>query len=193
MRKLITILYLILLSIPVIPLTLTEYYINELNLQVPLIIEDNNDINAYTDGYKIVLYTGLLNLPEANLESISLVIMHELGHIRHYHSWKRKIVINQALMGIETNCKISEGNYDTFCVDNYEVQILQVFKIHEYEADDYAYNYGIAHNYNPQQACSIYKLFATVDTNLDDSHSTHPASITRYNRCIESLSSKVNL
>jgi hypothetical protein len=74
------------------------------------------------------------------------------------------------LSDLKPGCTFTEVkiNYDTFCVDNYEVQILQVFKIHEYEADDYAYNYGIAHNYNPQQACSIYKLFATVDTNLDE-------------------------
>lgn len=50
----------------------------------PLYIEDNDDINAYTDGKEIVIYTGLMKA--VNKQQLALVIGHELAHYKLWHN-----------------------------------------------------------------------------------------------------------
>lgn len=75
--------------------------------QLPLEIVENHEENAYNDGDKIVIYTGLINNSQS-WDEIALVLGHEIAHgnlwhLRMLNEWK-----------VHTNYDISvlEGNAD---------------------------------------------------------------------------------
>lgn len=69
------------------------------------VIENNPEINAYTDGRKVVLYQGLINSVE-NDDEIALVIGHELAHVMLRH-----INLQEHSHNV-TESEISEANAD---------------------------------------------------------------------------------
>lgn len=52
--------------------------------KIPLEIVDSPVINAYNDGNKIVLYTGLIN-STSSMDEIALVLGHEIAHGNLWH------------------------------------------------------------------------------------------------------------
>jgi Zn-dependent protease with chaperone function len=159
----------------------------EFNVSYEILIEDNPEVNAYTNGKYIVVYKGLLDLPEANYQSIGLVLMHEIGHIENQHIIKKTAAAQYTKQMIKDTCIQEDGNLDRFCVRGYYFSYLKYERSQEYEADDYAYRFAKEHKFNAEKACAIYKKFATEDPYLNDEYSTHPASVLRYRNCVDAL------
>lgn len=51
---------------------------------VPLVVVDEDTINAYTDGSVIVIYTGLINSSDT-WDEVALVLGHEIAHVNLGH------------------------------------------------------------------------------------------------------------
>lgn len=49
-----------------------------------LIIDENSQLNAYTDGTKVVLFRGMINFV-ANTDELALILSHELAHVALRH------------------------------------------------------------------------------------------------------------
>jgi predicted Zn-dependent protease len=150
------------------------------------IVEDPT-INAYTNGLYIAIHSGLLNMEEANYESLAVIIAHELGHVNLYHIWKRKVAAHTIIDRINQECNILGNEARLKCTDRLSKELFKYIRDQEVEADDYAFNLGKEHKFNATQACSIYRWMANHDTTLDESTSDHPLSRGRYEKCLSTI------
>lgn len=56
---------------------------------IPVELEQDNDLNAYTDSKKIVLNTGIMRIAQ-NDEEIAVIVSHELAHVTMGHRQKKE-------------------------------------------------------------------------------------------------------
>lgn len=191
-RVLVLILFLFSSAIASVNIDVVDGVVKDLGLEYPVIVVPEDSVNAYTDNIGIYVYQGLIDHVAANYQSVAVILLHEKGHIINYHIFKRQMLIGKLRIEAKTNCIDKMGSVDKVCVDKYELILLKEFRVHEYEADEYAFQLAKSMDYNPELACSIYKLFADESPELDDVRSTHPAAPFRYQRCILVLSNGVS-
>jgi len=155
-----------------------QYIRNELGIIVPVFIEQDSEINAYTNGTAIFITTGLLNTPKITTDSIKIILLHELGHIIN-RSHSVRDLYWKAYQAELDKCTTIE------CTDVAGIRFLREMKEDEYRCDSYAIKRGFSLRLDPEKACYIYKVFAELSNyELDDSESTHPSSVDRYKKCI---------
>lgn len=80
--------------------------------EVPLIIVDEPIDNAYTDGTKVVIYTGLINHTES-WDEVALVLAHEVAHVNLVHvGGLMPPIIPDENMGMNDYIAVMEANAD---------------------------------------------------------------------------------
>lgn len=71
--------------------------------KLPLVIEKNNQENAYNDGTKIVIFTGMIDTAKSD-DEIALILGHEIAHGNLWHlKMGLKILTDEQLSELEAN------------------------------------------------------------------------------------------
>lgn len=144
----------------------------------PVEIEDSPTLNAYTDGEKVVFYSGIIKLLDKE-EELAVVLGHEYAHAMLLHINKRKTnmfigllvdVLLSGATGVSTEGAFSEIGSKAYSKD------------FELEAD-YAGLY-LAHRagYDISQAANVWRKMAieTGSASAKKYSSTHPSSPKRF-------------
>ena len=64
--------------------------------RIPLRIVENTEVNAYTDGKEVVLYSGMLNYVESK-DELAAVLAHEVAHAVLEHVYT-KMMFEQSVL-----------------------------------------------------------------------------------------------
>lgn len=168
---------------------ITEEELQEVSqrIQVPIKIIQSKEVNAYATKNKgIFVYTGLMEIASANKETMTVVLLHEQGHILKEHIYK--LISADSDRQVEYYlCGDKESNKTTLCIKAaYHRYTAKIRKI-EHEADDYAFQkakeLGISN-----KGCEFFKEFSKHEVGAVEEENDHPLSIKRYAKCISILS-----
>jgi Zn-dependent protease with chaperone function len=144
-----------------------------------------NTINAYTNGKDIYVYDGLTK--QLSPEALTIVILHEVGHIVNQHV-EKTIVLYEDYM---KECQLTHSEDLCLHLLNIDPDMLEYSRKCEYEADMFAFRVyrdaGL-----PISACK--ELFTLLGSNDRTPHeTTHPASYKRQAQCIEYVAQGIEL
>ncbi len=156
-------------------------------LRYPVYVQESNEINAYADGTKIVVYTGLLDFADSEGE-VAYVLGHELAHNVGGHVTKQygvilgMVVVNTALSG---DYRYQPGHQRdveaTEIVQDATLAMLVTSygRTHEYDADRQGIYAMVRAGYDPHDAVrfqdKLLKKYGSGDA-LGGIFSTHPPS-----------------
>jgi len=163
-----------------------QYIRDELGIAVPIIVKQDNEINAYTNGINIFITTGMLEVPKMTTDGIKVILLHEEGHIvNRSHSVRE-------LYWRALQVELQQCDIDLNCRDAAILRYLKETKEDEYRCDAYAIRRAYDMKLNPEKACYTFKIFAQLNNySLDDSGSTHPSSVDRYKKCVVGVSTGI--
>lgn len=156
-------------------------------LPFPVFVQESNDINAYADGTKIVVFTGLLDFVDSEGQ-VAYVLGHELAHNVRGHIAKQYgmivglVVVNTALSldyryqpGHERDVEATEVVQDATLA----MLATSYGRIHEYDADRNGVYAMVQAGYDPHDAVRFQeKLLERYGKGqaLGGIFSTHPPS-----------------
>lgn len=112
--------------------------------RLPFKIVDSSEVNAYTDGKKVVIYRGMLNYLE-NEHEVALVLGHEIAHqmLRHVQASQVEISVAEANADKIGAVYMMKAGYDV-CVGREMWRRLEKQKgnYQDYDHPAYAYRYA---------------------------------------------------
>lgn len=155
-----------------------------IGIDIPVVIEPIDELNAYTEGVMIHIYQGLLNMPEANPEAVELVLLHEYGHYKYHHIEQTKLL--NYMYDLERD--LCSGN--TQCIKKAYYEYTEGLRRLETDADSYAYQRAKELGLSTD-ACEIFHGFAKEEAqygDIDEREVDHPLSSKRYKKCTQALS-----
>lgn len=142
----------------------------------PTVIATNPQLNAFADGEKIVIYSGMMKFAQTD-EELALVVGHELGHnLRdHIGSKRTNAVIGAVLDGIlgallRTN---TGGIMSNAAANAYSTDF-------EAEADYVGLYLAARAGYQIDDAPKFWRRMAVENPNAISHASTHPATSERF-------------
>jgi len=159
----------------------------QIPLGYPVYVQESNEINAYADGTKIVVYTGLLDFVGSDGE-VAYVLGHELAHNVGGHITKQYGVI----LGLVVANTALSGDYRYQAGHERDVEATEVVqdatlamlvtsygRTHEYDADRQGIYAMVQAGYDPHDAIrfqdKLLKKYGSGGT-LGGIFSTHPPS-----------------
>lgn len=155
-----------------------QYIKKELGIIVPVIVVEDPQVNAWTNGVTINITTGILEVPGMSLESIKMILLHENGHIINHSHDVRDLYLKAYEFKLR-KCQTQE------CRDNAALRYLKEAREDEYRCDSYAIRKAYKLKLDAEKTCYVLKVFAENNNyNLDDTESTHPSSVDRYKKCV---------
>jgi len=129
-------------------------------LPYPVFVQESNEINAYADGSKIVVFTGLLDFVDSEGQ-VAYVLGHELAHgvrghiVKQYEMIFGLVVVNTALSedyryqpGHEREVEATEVVQDATLA----MLATSYGRIHEYDADRNGVYAMVQAGYDPHDA-----------------------------------------
>jgi len=122
---------------------------------------------ALPDG-TVVFTDELINLTDDNLD-IAAIMMHEIGHLKHHHSLRA--TIQQSSLAVFIVAITGDVSTSSSIVTAIPFMLVQsgFSRSMENEADDFAFNYMIKHNIEPQHfAIMMEKLVASFSDEYND-------------------------
>lgn len=149
----------------------------------PVLVNHDNSANAFTDGKRIVVNTGILKIARTD-EELALVIGHELAHITKGHIDKKRqnaivagiggaaIDVAFAVFGMNT-----QGAFTQFSIDAGSQAFSQGF---EKEADYVGIYHMARAGYDTTGVERFWREMAAEDPALITFAGTHPTSTERY-------------
>jgi len=147
----------------------------------PVLVADNQEINAYTDGRKIVVSRGMLRFARDD-DELAVVVAHEMAHIVLGHvDAKRQNALAGAAVGAVFDVLIAAatGVYASPGIGRSvgaNVGALAYSKDFEAEAD-YMGAYMVAQaGYDFTKTAELHRYMSTVDRDSMDYGMTHPSS-----------------
>ncbi len=156
-------------------------------LPYPVYVQESNEINAYADGTKVVVYTGLLDFVDSEGQ-VAYVLGHELAHNIRGHIAKQYgmllglVVVNTALSsdyeyqsGHERDVEATEVVQDATLA----MLATSYGRIHEYDADRNGVYMMVQASYDPHDAIRFQeKMMQRYGSGqaLGGIFSTHPPS-----------------
>lgn len=165
------------------------------NQQWEVVLFDDEQVNAFAlPGYKIGVYTGLLNVAN-NQSQLAAVMGHEVAHVLAKHGNERvstQLVTSQALsLGYQLSGEESEGKAILFQALGLGAQvgiILPFSRSHESEADLLGLEYMAKAGFDPRESAELWRnMSAAGSSKTPELLSTHPSHSTR----IEDLESSM--
>jgi hypothetical protein len=79
----------------------------------PVLLEENDVVNAYADGEKVVVFSGLLRLLASD-EELALVVAHEISHNTLGHNTKKKLNMVPGLIADLLLASVGINSHGTF-------------------------------------------------------------------------------
>jgi predicted Zn-dependent protease len=171
--------------------------INKNGLNIPQsvvdasVVEQSNVVNAYTDGTRVVMTTGLwnkLNTPDAK----AFVVGHEIGHITNSHI-SRGMARNVGFSIFSRLASVFINNPLASLGAQYGAQLvnLKFDRGQEYQADDSGVAFIIKAGYNKNAAIDVFRVLkaASQGGNQVEFTKTHPLPDSR----IQTLTQKYDL
>ena len=119
-------------------------------------INVDESFNAFcTLGHNISVNTGMFSLV-ANDDEVAVVLGHEMGHGQKEHVRKSlKGTLNASILGTIVSEATGMAALGNILVNN--ISAVHVTKPQEWEADNLAFDYIIASNYNPGACAAIWQ------------------------------------
>lgn len=119
-------------------------------------INEDESFNAFcTLGHNISVNTGMFSLV-ANDDEVAVVLGHEMGHGQKEHVRKSlKGTLNASILGTIVSEATGMAALGDILVNN--ISAVHVTKPQEWEADNLAFDYIIASNYNPGACAAIWQ------------------------------------
>ncbi len=159
------------------------------NQQWEVVLFDDEQVNAFAlPGYKIGVYTGLLNTA-SNQSQLATVVGHEVGHVLAKHGNERvstQLLASQALaLGYQLSGEESAGKVLIFQALGVGAQvgiILPFSRYHESEADLLGLEYMSKAGFDPRESAALWRnMSAAGSSKTPELLSTHPSHSTRIN------------
>jgi Zn-dependent protease with chaperone function len=151
----------------------------------PFALDEANvtEVNAYTDGSKIVVSPAMVDFAE-NREQLAVVLSHEYAHAVMTHPAKaQQNATVGGLLGMAADALAQSQGFNTsgaFGKIATQVSVLRYSQDFEREAD-YIGMYILARaGYPVQEAAKLWRRMATVNPEGVYNSSTHPTSAERY-------------
>lgn len=134
---------------------------------------DSEEVNAFTDGTKIYVYTGLLQYVTDDSE-LAGIIAHETGHILNSHVAKQSIIssLSNSALNILQYLGIIKGKVATGAGAINNLSMLKMSRTQEYEADITSVDLISKAGYNPLAMVSV--IYKITDSYFDLIQ-THPS------------------
>jgi predicted Zn-dependent protease len=155
------------------------------NTVAQALLQPSNTLNAYTDGQKIVVTTGLWNALKTDDER-AFVVSHELAHITLSHV--PKSVARQVGFGVFGRLvHVWTGNPVAGQLSNVGLDLAnkKFGRGDEYQADERGLRYMQKAGYNTQAAKRVFEVLnAASPTNTPEFLRTHPTSANRIQRIL---------
>lgn len=157
------------------------------NQKWEVVLFDDKQVNAFAlPGYKIGVYTGLLNVAD-NQSQLAAVVGHEVGHVIARHSNDRastQLVTSQALaLGYQLSGEESAEKTAIFQALGIGAQIgiiLPFSRAHESEADLLGLQYMAKAGFDPRESVKLWENMSKGETSkTPELLSTHPANASR--------------
>jgi predicted Zn-dependent protease len=149
------------------------------------LLQPSNSLNAYTDGQKIVVTTGLWNALKTDDER-AFVVSHELAHITLSHV--PKSVVRQVGFGVFGRLvQVWTGNPVAGQLSNVGLDLAnrKFGRGDEYQADELGLRYMQKAGYNTQAAKRVFEVLnAASPNNTPEFLRTHPTSANRVQRIL---------
>lgn len=130
---------------------------------------DSEEVNAFTDGSQIFVYTGLLKYV-ADDEELAGVIAHEVGHILNNHVAKQSVVNAIAQTTLAYSNLSNEAMTAAAIANN--LSLLKLSRSEEYEADLTSVDLITKAGYNP---CAMVSVIYKISGNYIDFIQSHPS------------------
>lgn len=113
--------------------------------RIPLRIVENTEVNAYTDGKEVVLYSGMLNYVESK-DELAAVLAHEVAHAVLEHVYTKMMFEQSVLEGNADKFAIYlmlRAGYDVCQAKNLWINLRNDGGDYEYNSDHPNYSYRI--------------------------------------------------
>jgi len=152
-----------------------------------VVLFNDEQINAFAlPGYKVGVYTGLLNVAE-NQSQLAAVVGHELAHVIARHGNERvstQLATSQALaLGYQLSGEESPEKVAIFQALGLGAQvgiILPFSRSHESEADLLGLEYMAKAGFDPRESVQLWRnMSASGDSKTPALLSTYPSNSTR--------------
>jgi predicted Zn-dependent protease len=157
------------------------------NQEWEVVLFDDGQVNAFAlPGYKIGVYTGLLNVA-TNQSQLAAVVGHEVAHVLAKHGNERvstQLATSQVLaLGYQLSGEESEEKALLFQALGIGAQvgiILPFSRSHESEADLLGLEYMSKAGFDPRESAQLWRnMSAAGSSTTPELLSTHPSHSTR--------------
>ncbi len=142
-----------------------------------VVVQDDKQINAFTDGHQIVIYTGMLRVANRQ-EELALILSHEIAHnvMRHIDAKRANSMLGSLLdLAIASQGIDSQGIFRDLGGNMYSQDF-------EREADYLGLYIMARAGYNIGSAAEIWRKIGKQEQNQIKSHyaATHPGTAERF-------------
>lgn len=146
-------------------------------------IKENDDLNAYADGEKVVLYTGMLHFLQDD-EEVAAIMGHELAHnlMAHPEAGKTNTVAG-AMVGLLIDGIAATQGVSTqgeFMKTGADVGRLSYSVSFEEEADYVGLYIAARAGYDVSKAPAVWRRMSIENPNAIYNAKTHPSNAARY-------------
>ena len=150
---------------------------------IPITLETNAELNAYTDYKKIVIYSGMLRIARTD-DELAVLVGHELAHVNmgHYQKKLQNAVLG-ALGGVLVDGGFALATMNTggsFTRHFYQAGAMAFSVAFEREADYVGAYYATRAGYDIAGAEAFWAAMGMENPNSISKATTHPTSPVRF-------------
>ncbi len=161
-----------------------NYTINPLPIcNFPIFLSGKQEINAYADGEKMVVYRGLTRFFPQD-ENLALILSHELAHnaMRHIDALQQNAMVG-GLLGATVDILASSAGVGTggrFSQAGAQMGAMRYSQDFEREADYIGLYFMARAGYNISEAANVWRRMATLSPQGISIAKTHPTTAERF-------------
>ena len=150
---------------------------------IPIYLETNTELNAYTDSKKIVVYSSILRIARTD-DELAVIVGHELAHVNmgHYQKKQQNALLGEFGGALVDGGFLLGGIYTGRAFTNYMGQVgARAFSVgFEREADYVGAYYAARAGYDIAGTESVWSAMAMENPNSIRLATTHPTSPVRF-------------